>query len=406
MFHRQAPRSAVVRQSDDSIDDPLAGLADIQDVLAHISANYVDVPDMAKVIAGGIQEALERVSLLNSYLPPEEAHLSDPGPGETGLTLLKAGILAVVVGVAPDSPAGAAGLQIGDRVRRLDGDSIGSLSQWAIERRLRGAVGSSVTLIVMPGGATEQKRITINRERLQASKIRVVSEPKVSTVVLPDLREGRAKEIADCLMRADLALPLVIDLRTCNGGSYEEAAKVASLLGCTGTFATLQEIGRPDSPIAVPQGEVARFSKIAVLVGLGTLGPSEALAVALKHLGAETQTAQRDGKTIIFLGERTSGQATERTRFALKQGGAVELVTRRWMGSGGERLDMGSSGGRLNVTGLTPDYSLRGIPENDELMPRILEALEKGPIKPKDGSNERPNVVAFLPSVANSWGLC
>jgi C-terminal processing protease CtpA/Prc len=80
-------------------------------------------------------------------------------------------------------------------------------------------------------------------------------------------------------------------------------------------------------------------------------------------------------KTVISLGERTIGQAVERRRFPLKQGGAVELVTRRWTGPGGERLDK---------TGPVPDYSLRGIPASEDILPRILEALEKGPPKPKE----------------------
>ena len=396
MFHRQAPRPMVVKQGVASVDDPLAGLADIQDVLAHISANYVDVPDLAKAIAGGIQEALERVSLLNSYILPDEALLPDPGHGETGLTLLKAGILAVVVGITPDSPAAAAGMQIGDRVRRLDGESIGALSQWAIERRLRGNIGSEATLVVMSTGSSDQKRITLKREKPLSPKVVLKADPKVATVILPDLGEGRAAELAGIFKRVDNTLPLVVDLRTCIGGSYEEAAMVASMFGCSGTFATLQESGQPDRPIPVPQAEAIRFSKIAVLVGMGTLGPAETLAVALKHLGSESQAVEKEAQTIIFLGERTIGQAVGRVRFQLKQGGAVELVARRWTGYGGERLDMGSMGGRLSMTGLTPDYSLRGISDDEKLMPRILEALEKGPIRPKDGSKDGPNVVARL----------
>jgi C-terminal processing protease CtpA/Prc len=172
---------------------------------------------------------------------------------------------------------------------------------------------------------------------------------------------------------------LVVDLRNCIGGNYEEAAKIASLLGCSGIFATLQETGQPDRPLNVPNHESISFSKIAVLIGPGTIGPSEALAAALKHIseGGVTKTS----KTVIFLGDRTIGQAVERRRFSLKQGGAVELVTKRWMGASGERLDRGSGGWMIRA-GLVPDYSLRGILDDGNLMPRILEALQKSSAKP------------------------
>jgi C-terminal processing protease CtpA/Prc len=196
-------------------------------------------------------------------------------------------------------------------------------------------------------------------------------------VTLPDLTEGRAKELNNLLKVVDKTLPLIIDLRGCIGGSYDEAAKIASTLGCEGVFATLQEMGQPDRPLNVPLSEKLMFKKIAVLTGLGTIGPAEALAVSIRHLGDVSPETSKAVKTVISLGDRTIGQAVERRMFPLKQGGAVELVTRRWVGSGGEQLDK---------AGPTPDYTLRGIPASEDILPRILEALEKGPTKPKEVS--------------------
>jgi C-terminal processing protease CtpA/Prc len=176
----------------------------------------------------------------------------------------------------------------------------------------------------------------------------------------------------------------VVDLRTCIGGAYEEAAKVASILGHKGVFATLQETGEPDRQIRPAQSESVDFPKIAVLTGLGTIGPAETLAVALRRLGdAETP---KGAKTVVTLGERTIGQAVERRRFPLKHGGAVEPVTRRWRGPKGEALDK---------AGPAPDYTLRGVPDDEDLLPRILEALEKGPAQTLEKS---PKVASLAPS--------
>jgi len=360
-----------------TLNDPLAGLADIQDVLAHIRVNYVDVPDMQKVLAGGIQGALERANILNSYLTHEETQLPDPGSGETGLTLIKDRLFAVVIGVTPGSPAARAGFQIGDGIRKLDGESLGSMSHWAMERRLRGSVGSEITLVKISSGSSELKNIVLKREKPQHPAIESRIDHRATMVTLPDLAEGRAKELNKLFKTVDNSLPLVVDLRKCIGGSYDEAAKVASMLGCEGVFATLQEMGYPDRPINIPLSEKLTFKKIAVLTGLGTIGPAETLAVALRHLGDNVPEASKPVKTVISLGDRTIGQAVERKRFPLKQGGAVELVTRRWVGSGGEQLDK---------TGAAPDYTLRGIPASEDILPRILEALEKGPTKNKEES--------------------
>ena len=361
------------------LDDPLAGLADIQDVISHIRAQYVDVPDMEKVLAGGVRGALERANPLNSILTPEEVQLPDPGRGETGLTLLKTQLLARVIGVVRDSPADAAGFTVGDSVRRLNGEPLGPMSHWEMERKLLGAPGSEITLVRMPSGTTELITVVLVREILKRPAIVPRLETKAAMIPLPDLSPGRAGELRGLLDGADKKNPLILDLRACNGGSFDEAARVASLLGCRGLFATLKETGQPDIALDVPMSDPVLFPKIAVLNGLGTVGPAEALALVLRRLGnRQPGDARGLPKTVITLGERSPGLAVERMRFPLKQGGAVEIVSRRWVGPAGENLDR---------TGPAPDYSLRGIPETEDILPRVLEALEKGPPKSENVAN-------------------
>ena len=67
------------------------------------------------------------------------------------------------------------------------------------------------------------------------------------------------------------------------------------------------------------------------------------------------------------MGERTAALGVQRTRILLKQGGAVELVNRRWLGAGGEKLDR---------QGVAPDYSLRGLQPDEDPLPKVLDALE------------------------------
>ncbi|HEX9081725.1 MAG TPA: PDZ domain-containing protein [Holophagaceae bacterium] len=138
-----APKPAAVR----TVSDPLAGLTDIQDVLSLVQQNYVDRPDMEKVISGGIQAVLERAHPLNAYLTPEDLRLPDPGPAEAGLVVVKRNIFyAQVLAVRPGGPAAKAGIQPGDIIRKVDGDSVGLLSAWTLERRFHGAPGAPLDL--------------------------------------------------------------------------------------------------------------------------------------------------------------------------------------------------------------------------------------------------------------------
>jgi C-terminal processing protease CtpA/Prc len=126
---------------------------------------------------------------------------------------------------------------------------------------------------------------------------------------------------------------------------------------------TIQEAGKADHAVETAGDKGPVFAKVAVLTGFGTNGCAEVLAAALKK------------QSLPSFGERTAAMGVERTRFLLRQGGAVELVTRRWLGAGGEKLDR---------QGFAPEFVLRtahpapGAAEED-VLPKILEQLDKKP---------------------------
>ena len=374
VFHpvQEAPR----RETKAVSQDPLAGLSDIQDVLQYIKDMYVDAPDLEKVISGGIQAALERAHPLNSYLTAEDLRLPDPGPAEIGIQVLKRQIYAQVLGVTAGSPAARAGFQPGDVIRKLDGESIGPMSSWTLERRLRGAAGSEVTLLRYAAANGELKKITVVREKVKHPAAFVRKEPKATVVGLEDLAPGRGEELKTLLQGLDHKLPLILDLRRCNGGDLAEAAKVAGLFVGAGPLATVQETGKADVAVAVVPASLPPFAKLAVLQGPWTFGAPEALASALKK------------QAVPVFGERTMGLGVERSRFPLRQGGAVDVVNKRWLGAGGEFLGFGGEKPEgmkpkaepghpqeSSQPGVAPDHLFKNMKPEDDPLPRILDLL-------------------------------
>lgn len=366
LLHQAAPRpSAEVRTQ-----DPLAGLADIQDVLGLVRDNYVDRPDMEKVVAGGIQAALERAHPLNAYLTAEDLRLPDPGPADIGVRLMKRGIYGQVVAVRPGEPGDKAGLQVGDVVRKINHESVGQLSAWALEQALRGAPGTEVSLLRYASADGQLKTISLTREVPKSLALTLKKGDKAALINFPDLAGGRATELKALLAQVDRKLPVVLDLRQCSSGDLNEAASVAGLFAPGGLFITIQEQGQKDRPVEFKGTEGTAFAKVILLMGPSTLGPAEALASALKKAGDPT------------FGERTPGLGVERTRLYLRQGGAVELVTRRWLGAGGEKLDRG---------GVVPDHVLKGLKADEDPIPKILAGLNDKPA-PKESEPARNQV--------------
>ncbi|HLO66922.1 MAG TPA: S41 family peptidase [Holophaga sp.] len=369
---QEAPR----RETKASSQDPLAGLSDIQDVLQLVRDNYVDPPDMEKVVGGGIQAALERAHPLNAWLSPEDLRLPDPGPADIGIRVQKRQIYAQVLAVTTGSPAAKAGFQPGDVIRKIDDDSIGPMSAWTLERRLRGAAGSQVSLLRYASANSELKKVTLTREVAQRPPAFVRKEAKASLVGFEDLAPGRTGELKTLLAGLDHGLPLVLDLRRCSGGDLAETALVAGLFAGPGPLVTIQETGKPAQTITIVPASLPPFAKLAVLVGPWTAGAPEALAAALKKQG------------VPVFGERTMAMGVERSRFLLRQGGAAEVVNRRWMGAGGEYLGLGGErpealkpkpGADTLQPGVTPDHPLKNLKPEDDPLPKILETLAQGP---------------------------
>ncbi len=338
--------------------DPLAGLSDIQDVLSLVQQNYVDRPDMEKVIGGGIQAVLERAHPLNSLLSQEELRAPEPGPAEAGLKAIKRGgqgLYAQVIAVIPGGPAAQAGVQVGDVIRKVDGDSVGSLSAFELERRLKGTEGSSLTLFRFAAATNEQNKVVITRRRLAARAMELKADAQGLRVVVPDFNSGRAMELQKLLTAQDRQKPLVLDLRECFDGSPEEAGRVAALFIPSGPLGTLQEAGKAEQVLKAPGGQPMGFGRVALFQSPSTQGAAELLASALKKAG------------LAVVGERSLGLVVERARFPLRQGGAVELVHRRYVGAGGEKLDR---------QGVVPTAAVRGKDEADHLN-KLWEAALK-----------------------------
>jgi carboxyl-terminal processing protease len=312
-----------------------------------------------------VQAVLERSHPLNAYLSAEDLRLPDPGPAEVGMVVVKRQIYATVLAVVPGGPAAKAGIQAGDVIRKVDGDSVGRISSWALERKLRGAVGSSLDLYRY-NASGDLTKTTVQRQLIAPAAITLKQGQGALLVSLPDLASGRAEELKKFLAAADRSQTLVLDLRTCLKGTLDEAAAVAGLLGAKGTFATLQEAGKADREVPVVSS-APPFSRLALLLGRSTLGAGEVLASCLKKDGAKTY------------GDRTPGLGVERTRFALKQGGAVELVSRRWVGLGGEKLDR---------QGVIPDQALH-LADTDDVLAKVLTALAAPAVAGK-ASNPAP----------------
>jgi len=217
-------------------------------------------------------------------------------------------------------------------------------------------------LNVISAVSGQARKVEMVREILPRPALTLRKEGTAAVVSLPDLEAGRAQELTALLASVDPALPLLLDLRQCGGGTLEEAQKVAGILQLSGPFATLQVAGKPDRQVTVQPSLGPAWVRVGLLTSLGTSGPAELLAAAFKEGGRPSY------------GSRTASLGVGLARFPLRHGGAVELVTERWVSPKGLKLDREP---------VRPIHELHGLRPDEDPIPRVVEQLSTEAPLPK-----------------------
>jgi carboxyl-terminal processing protease len=363
--------------------DSTVVISDIQEVLALINSTYVDKPDIEKIVDGGIQCVLNKTHPLNSYLTVGDLRLSDPGSAGIGIGVIKKTINALIISVVPGSPAARAGLKVGDIISQINDHPVFAMSNWSLERILRGHAGSDLKLLLIndTSNKKELKKITLRRECIRLPPIVLSGDSRANIVTLTDLNYGRALELKAKLEGLRRDIPLILNISQCAGGHLTEAASVAGLFIVDGPLATVQEVGKSPLSISVVPTGIHSFTDIVVVQSKYTIGAAEALSSALKR------------QFIMVFGDRTCGLGVERTRFLLRYGGAAEIVNKRWLGASGECLsfstgDLENQGGEVlkddlgkpilspGRFGVLPNSAINIGDSEADWLPRVLEIIE------------------------------
>ncbi|MDW8141743.1 MAG: S41 family peptidase, partial [Candidatus Bipolaricaulota bacterium] len=254
--------------------------------------------------------------------------------------------------VAPlyDTPAFRAGIEAGDWIIEINGESTKGITQEQAVRKLRGPKGTPVTLKVRREDGTE-KVFEIVRDII---KIKIVSHSRIANgrvgyIQVYTFNTMTAEEVERALQDL-LTQPLdglILDLRNNPGGLLQEAIELASLFIDEGAVLKVQS--RTGSEVYNSRGNRYPNLPLAVLVNRGTASASEIVAGAI-----------RDHQMGALFGRRTFGKGVIQTSYELKDGGALLITTAEYFTPKGRRVQ---------ENGLTPDVTLE---READVLPRAL----------------------------------
>ena len=315
-------------------EDTYRHLRIFEDVVSLITENYVEDADLEEVMIGALRGLTNGLDSDSTYLSPEQVARLESGAPAAGAGVgveTTSQYYTQVVAVRDRSPAARAGLQPGDYIRAIDDEPTRRLSSLESAERLRGAPGSTVRLSLLRGNTSEPYDVELVREAPHG--------PNVTTRMLPDgigyLRvaafpAGASAEIERAARQlvADGATQLLVDVRNCAGGEFDEGIAAARLFVATGTLVRREETGGGETQIEATAGDGAIDTPLVLLTNFGTAHAAELFVVGLTTGGGRAES----------VGQRTAGRVSLQKLVRLPDGSGLWLSSARYQHASGDAL--------------------------------------------------------------------
>ena len=380
------------------------------DIFERIRAQYVEEVDSKKLVEAAINGMLTSLDPHSSYLSPDDAddmRVQTRGEfGGLGIEVTQENGFVKVVSPMDDTPAAEAGIQSGDFITHVNGESVLGLTLDQAVDLMRGPVGSEIVVTIVREGKEEPFDVTIVRDtiKLTAVRTRVEGDAIVLRVTTfndqtyPNLESG-FKEAVEQLGGMDKVSGIVLDLRNNPGGLLTQAIRVSDAFLNEGEIVSTRGRNVQDSErYNATDGDLAAGKPMVVLINGGSASASEIVAGALQ-----------DHHRAILVGTKSFGKGSVQTVMPLRGDGAMRLTTARYYTPSGRSIQaLGvapdiiveqpeqvaaatpeAEGAEAKTPAMRTEDDLRGRLENDAVSEDELKQLEAEEARAKSAAELR-----------------
>ncbi|MCQ0093910.1 S41 family peptidase [Roseovarius sp. M141] len=317
------------------------------DIFERIRAQYVEEVDEGDLIEAAINGMLTSLDPHSSYLPPDDAEdmqVQTRGEfGGLGIEVTQEEGFVKVVSPIDGTPAADAGVESGDYITHVDGESVLGLTLDAAVDMMRGPVGSEIVITLVREGESEPFDLSIIRDTIKLVAVRARTEQKAVVLRVSKFNdqtyENLEASLADEVEKAggiDKINGFVIDLRNNPGGLLNQAIKVSDAFLEKGEIVSTRGRDPQDGErINATPGDLAEGKPIVVLINGGSASASEIVAGALQ-----------DHHRAVVVGTKSFGKGSVQTVMPLRGDGAMRLTTARYYTP---------SGRSIQALGVSPD---------------------------------------------------
>ena len=342
-------------------EDEYSYLKLFTDVLKIVKENYVEEPNIKKLIYGALSGMVSSLDPFSAFFPPDKyKEFMEETEGEFGGVGIEISMekgRPVVVAPIEGTPAFKAGLRAGDIILAVDGEDTFGKSLLEIVKKIRGKPGTKVKLTIMRRGLDKPITVEITRAVIKIESVKYVRHGKIGYVKLTQFQHNTSRDLRKALkdLFSQGVEGLVIDLRNNPGGLLSEAVKVSDLFLPEGKLIVYTK-GRRDEekyyakePALVPSG-----MPVVVLINRGSASASEIVTGALQ-----------DHHRAIIVGEKSFGKASVQNIIPLEDGSAIKITVAYYYTP---------SGRLIHGKGIKPDVN---VAMDEKTWERLAQTIRK-----------------------------
>jgi carboxyl-terminal processing protease len=306
--------------------DLYSNLQLFNEVLIKLKQNYVGETNDEELIKSAIEGMLSATDPHTNYFTADEfSDFTTSTKGEfggLGIQIDKKGDFITVVSPIEGTPAYRMGITAGDRIVKVDGTSVVSATTDDAIKKMRGPVGSKVTITISRPGMAELLDFDIVREIIKIKSVpySFKLDNGVGYIRISQFNESTDKELNAALDSLEIQKirGLIIDLRFNPGGLLDQAID------------TVNEFVGPNKLVVETKGRIQSSNRqyytrlprkpkdypIVVLVNEASASASEIFAGSLQDWDAG-----------LIVGKPTFGKGSVQQLFPLSNGNGIKITT-------------------------------------------------------------------------------
>ena len=317
-------------------------LSIFNEVYNRVKDQYVEELTDKELVEKALNGMLQALDPHSSYMNEEvykEMQMDTSGTfGGLGIEITTDKGFIKIISPIDDTPADKAGIQAGDYITHLNGESVVDMNLKEAIDIMRGEVGTPITITIIRG-AEEPFDVELVRDTIKMASVKHRVLNNVGVLRVSTFNEQTTSGLKDSIKELEESdnppIGYVLDLRNNPGGLLTESVSVSDLFLEQGEIVSIRGREKKDVQVfSAKKGDLINKKPLVILINEGSASASEIVAGALQ-----------DHDRAVIMGMKSFGKGSVQTIVPIDSG-AIRLTIAKYYTP---------SGDSIQAVGIEPD---------------------------------------------------